>query len=270
MTSKNITFSTCWYNFKAKYTNDTYQQWIDSMLSNVNNYYLIVYTDEDGYVNLKKYEKENIRFVIIPHTQFHGYQYKHYWETNHEKNSEINDDTDWRVNMLWSEKINFVKMTKENNYFNTDFFGWCDIGYFRNRPEDLSKEALTNWPDNNKINSMDKKIIHYAVINNNHRELQQMIDSIDNRNEYGLPIKPIPVKQQSIAGGFFVLHSSMIEKWHSIYYSKLLLYFTHNYLVKDDQMIILDCFCEKRNIFRLYVEQHPHYDKWFMFQRILL
>ena len=117
---------------------------------------------------------------------------------------------------------------------------------------------------------MDKNLIHYAVINNNHRELQQMIDSIDNRNEHGLPIKPILVKQQSIAGGFFVLHSSMIEKWHSIYYSKLLLYFTHKYLVKDDQMIILDCFCENRNIFRLYVEQHPRYDKWFMFQRILL
>jgi hypothetical protein len=39
--------------------------------------------------------------------------------------------------MLWSEKISFVKETMDNQYFNTEYYGWCDIGYFRNRSNDL-------------------------------------------------------------------------------------------------------------------------------------
>ncbi len=50
----NITFSTCWYNFKAKFPSTTYQQWINNMLSNVNNYFLIIYTDEEGYSFFRK------------------------------------------------------------------------------------------------------------------------------------------------------------------------------------------------------------------------
>jgi len=270
MDNINITFSTCWYNFKAKYKKSIYDTWIDSMLSNVNNYYLVIYTDELGSKQFEKYAQSKIKIIIKPYIEFLSYKYENQWISNHDKNIELKNETDWKVNMLWSEKINFVKITKEINYFNTEYFGWCDIGYFRNRPDDLSKEALTNWPNNNKINSIEKNLIHYALINNNHSEMQHMVNSIDKRNKHGLPITPIPIKQQSIAGGFFILHSTMIEKWHTIYYSKLLLYFTHNYLVKDDQMIILDCLCENRNIFKIYVEQDSRYDKWFMFQRKLL
>ena len=40
--------------------------------------------------------------------------------------------TDWKLNMLWSEKIAFVKKCYDNKYFpETDWYGWVDIGYFR-------------------------------------------------------------------------------------------------------------------------------------------
>jgi len=41
----DITFSTCWYLFKAKFDVSTYLHWIDNMLSNVNTYNLVVYCD---------------------------------------------------------------------------------------------------------------------------------------------------------------------------------------------------------------------------------
>ena len=50
----NITFSTCWYNFKAKFPSQVYLEWIDNMLTNVNNYYLVIYTDKEGKENVKK------------------------------------------------------------------------------------------------------------------------------------------------------------------------------------------------------------------------
>jgi hypothetical protein len=55
MDNINITFSTCWYNFKAKFDNNTYFQWLDNMLSNVIEYNLIIYSDEASSPILEKY-----------------------------------------------------------------------------------------------------------------------------------------------------------------------------------------------------------------------
>ena len=74
-----ITYVTCWYQFKAKFDNYTYENWIDNMLSNVNNYKLVVFTDENGYKQLKKYEQQNVKIIIKPYTKFYGYQFQEQW-----------------------------------------------------------------------------------------------------------------------------------------------------------------------------------------------
>ena len=125
-----ITFSTCFYIFKSKFDKSVYLEWIDNMLSNVNNYYLVVYTDENTLPYLSKYTtiNEKIKFVIKPIESFYNYKYKKQWMKNHEKNHLLNQMTEWKVNMLWSEKISFVEETVSNKYFDTEMYGWCDIG----------------------------------------------------------------------------------------------------------------------------------------------
>ncbi len=62
----NITFSTCWYVFKAKFDVNTYMMWIDKFLSNVENFYLVVYTDSVGIKLFGKYfDRQNIKFIIV-------------------------------------------------------------------------------------------------------------------------------------------------------------------------------------------------------------
>ena len=75
-----ITFSTCFYIFKSKFDKSVYLEWIDNMLSNVNNYYLVVYTDENTLPYLSKYTtiNEKIKFVIKPIESFYNYKYKTY------------------------------------------------------------------------------------------------------------------------------------------------------------------------------------------------
>ena len=46
-------------------------------------------------------------------------------------------------------------------------------------------------------------------------------------------------------------------------------YFEKGYVVKDDQMIIIDCVVNNLEKFQLHREQGPK-DNWFMFQRILI
>lgn len=266
----NITFSTCWYNFKAKFPSTTYQQWINNMLSNVNNYFLIIYTDAEGYTFLEKYIKDNIKIIIKPYCDFYCYKYVKEWTYNHENNHLLKNSIDWKVNMLWSEKIHFVKSTMESNYFNTEYFGWCDIGYFRNGKNDSPTHKLLGWPDDKKINNLNINKIHYAIVNRNPDYIHQLYSLIKDTNKNGLPKIPIPPNQISVAGGFFIGHKSKIDWWHTYYYNKLQSYFDNNYLVKDDQQIIINCILENTDNFQLYKEDNRLYDNWFMFQRILL
>lgn len=266
----NITFSTCWYNFKAKFDSSVYESWMHNMLSNVNNYYLVVYTDMDGYNIIQKYLQPKIKIIVKPYQKFHTFPYEKLWIENQERNVLLNDRIDWRVNMLWSEKIAFVRDTIHNQYFKTEFYGWCDIGYFRGRENDLSKEELANWPSPYKINHLLKDRVHYAMICNNDHAIEHLYRLIQQKNEHGLPREEIPMNQVSVGGGFFILHKSMINWWYKTYYTKLKLYFDHKRLVKDDQIILADCVLSDMDKFCLWRENDYRYDKWFQFQRILL
>jgi hypothetical protein len=171
--------------------------------------------------------------------------------------------------MLWSEKIWFVNETIERKYFDSEFYGWCDIGYFRNRPDDLHSSKLLNWSNSEKIAKIDKNKICYACINNDNGYMNYLLKLVNNKNSTGLPVQQIPSTQNSIAGGFFIIHKDKIGWWANTYNSKLELYFKNNYLVKDDQIILVDCALSNLNEFLLFRENNRPLDNWFMFQRIL-
>ena len=171
--------------------------------------------------------------------------------------------------MLWSEKIWFVKETIERKYFDTEFYGWCDIGYFRNRPNDTHTSKLINWGKNDIILNKNIDKICYSCISNNDNYMNNLFKIVNDKNINGLPVHEIPSLQNSIAGGLFLLHKNNIEWWSTTYDNKLQLYFRHNYLVKDDQIILLDCILSNLDRFTLFRENSINYDNWFMFQRIL-
>ena len=136
---------------------------MNNFLSIVNNFNLVIYTDEKSYKYINTNNNSNIKIIIKPIENFYNYKYKKFWITNHNKNDLLKEHIDWKVNMLWSEKISFVKETFEKKYYETDMYGWCDIGYFRNRSNDLNTSFLLNWANSEKINSLDKNIIKTLI-----------------------------------------------------------------------------------------------------------
>jgi hypothetical protein len=264
-----ITFSSCFYIINSKHPYEKYIEWMNNLISIVNNFNLVIYTDENTskYIDLKNNPK--IIIIIKPFEKFHNYKYKDNWIKNHENNFMLNDKSCWELNMLWAEKISFVKETIERKYFHTEFYGWCDIGYFRNTKNDTNTSQLTNWPDINKINNLQKNKIVYACINNNDIYMNNLIRYIKNKNNDDLPMIPIPATQNSIAGGFFILYKSMIYWWFMTFDNKLHNYFKNNYLVKDDQIILTDCIFSDLDKFTLFREYNSNFDNWFMFQRII-
>lgn len=243
---------------------------MDNMLSNVNHYYLVVYTDSNGLSALAKYmENPRIHIVWKPETDFYNYKYKTQWESNHAKNGALNPYVDWRVNMLWNEKVHFVYETIQNEYFETDYYGWCDIGYFRCAERDLSKAALKEWCCQAVIEKLSPTKIYYALVNNDKDNLKQLSKLVKHKDAAGLPSSPIPDNINTIAGGFFITHKENMEWWRNTYDEKLSLYFQNSRVVKDDQIIVVDCVLTYPARFNLCKEENPRFNNWFLFQRFL-
>ena len=263
-----ITFSSCFYIIKSKFDANQYLQWLSNLVYIANNFNLVIYTDEYTRKFIDTKNKPNIKVIIRPLEQFYLYKYKEQWISNHVKNYLLKDRIEWSVNMLWSEKLWFVNETIKNNYFDTEFHGYCDIGYFRNRGNDTPINQLKQWPNNDKIVSLDKNKIYYARVNNDMNYINFLFGLINTKNNIGLPLNKIPDDQVSIAGGFFLCHRDKISWWCETYETKLKLYFDNDYLVKDDQIIIIDCIFSNMKHFKLN-EEAGWYDIWFMFQRLL-
>lgn len=266
----NLTITTCWYILKSKFSINKYEIWIKNLLYNVRNFYLIIYCNIESkkYIDdlLKNNNNNLIKIVVKEYHEFYNYKLKDYYIENHKKNYLLNNLIDWKLNMLWNEKIHFVYDTYINKYFNeTDYYCWCDIGYFREDNYDVKQ-----FPNYNIINNLNKQKIYYACINNNKSYIRDLIKIILDKNDKKLPKNPIPNNQLSIAGGFFITYKENILKWKNIFQEKLELYFLNNYLVKDDQIIIADCIFSNLNDFEILFENNNKYDNWFMFKRKLL
>jgi len=269
-----ITFVTSWYELKAKFDKKKYYGWMKNLLSNVVNFNLVIFSNRKSCKILEDLIKGNprIKLIIKPIEQFYNYKYKKYWERNHQMNVLLKNRIDWELNMLWAEKIHFVAEVYKNKYFKTDYYGWCDIGYFRGRNNDIKTDLIKTWPSKKKELCLNKDKIYYAIVNRNVDYLEYVNKLINTKNEKKLPQTPVPPDQISIAGGFFLLHKKNIWWWKTTFDKKLELYFKNDYLVKDDQIIVADC-CfsiDTRDRFALQREPKNQYDIWFMFQRLLL
>ena len=182
-----------------------------NFIGNVNNFNLIIYTNKESYsvleplIQIQDNTNEKIKVIFKEWEEFYGYKWRDNWINNHQNNNLLNDksrfNTDWKLNMLWSEKINFVKETMDKKYVDTEWYGWCDIGYFRGG-NNLTNEEIKKWPNKDIINSLDKNRIYYGLPGSR-RDLNLLSRIIFNKNENNIPAIPIPPDQVSIAGGFF-------------------------------------------------------------------
>jgi hypothetical protein len=269
-----LTLTTCYYNVKSKFSPTKYLFWTNHLLYLVNNFNLVIYTDRESFTLLKtlficnpliaKKIGVKIKIIIKPLESLIGYKYKDDWIRNHESSGlYLHKNTDWTLNMIWCEKVHFVNETLRNKYFNTPFYGWCDIGYFRNREDNTNTSDLIGWPNPLKLLTLPKGI-HYACIENNKNIYSSLINDIQTS-----PLSKDNVLKNCFAGGFFISRPELIQTYSTIFDTKLKYYFDNNYIVKDEQTILLDCIANNPRLFSLHWEQNSQYNNWFMFQRIL-
>ena len=272
-----LTLSTCWYVLKSKFNIDTYLEWITNLLSITYHFNLVIYTDEHSIpmlIPLINNRTHTIKIIIKPMKEFYTYKYKNNWIINHsESKLDLHQRIDWKLNMLWNEKIFFVQDTIEHKYFDTMYYGWCDIGYFRNRPNDLHTKYLQQWPNPRKLlgEPFTSSFIHYGCVQNNTRLLNYLKNDIQNHYNNNLSSQPTnKLSEISFAGGFFISKPELIVSYATIYNEKLMYYFTNRYIIKDDQTIVTDIIFTNPGMFYIHNEYDKRFDNWFMFQRLLV
>jgi len=272
--NKTITFVTCWYTLKSKFPPQKYIAWIKNLLSIVNHFHLVIYTDRISMkILLPLIDNRNnrIKIIIRPIQNFNTYKYKDQWIQNHAaSHMALHKVIDWQLNMLWNEKIFFVKDAIENNYFTTDLYGWCDIGYFRNGPDDLHTHFLQTWP--RLVNeSFTKEVIHYGRVQTNELMYKQLYSEIQGHYKTGSNLPPTNKYDEiCFSGGFFILPKTMCNVYAKLYDDKLAYYFANHYFIKDDQLIVMDLIFTHPELFYIHQEKHTIFNNWFMFQRLLL
>ncbi len=265
-----ITITTCWYIVKSKQTPVNYIPWIINLFSIANNFNLVVYTDTNSYNFLRQFvneQNEQIKLIIKPMEEFRTFKYKYFWISNH-KNSHLrlHEYTDWQLNMLWCEKIFLVNETIQNKYYETEYYGWCDIGYFRNRHNDLNTTQLINWP---KIIEQTNKI-HYGCVQKNQISYCQLSNDIKNHYKYKLETPPTyKYEEICFAGGFFYGVEKLLSRYAELFDKKIQYYFSNNFIIKDDQSIVMDIIFTNPDLFYIHFENDIRFDNWFMFQRLL-
>ena len=232
---QRITFATAFYPIRSKFPSEKYIQWATHLFSIVRQFYLVVFTDEATYKTLLDLASGNphIRIVVRPWSAFHGMKYRAFWEKNHKDNDLLNRTTCWELNMLWNEKVWFVSDAIQTRHFpETEYYGWVDIGYFRNNPNNIHTSVLANWAHYNRLVSYPVEKVHYTMVNPiGFRLLQEL------RKQGG----GIPLQQVSVAGGFFFGGRDPLLEWRDIFTTQLEQYVSSNRLLKDDQIIVVDC-----------------------------
>ena len=116
------------------------------------------------------------------------------------------------------------------------------------------------WPNYDVIKSLNKNAIYYSYVCNKNI-LQEYIKNILNS-------KIVPYEQNSISGGFFIIHKNKIGWYKKTYYDKVDFFFKNNLLIKDDQYIILHCLANNINDFLLLKDTNVN--SWFIFKKFLL
>lgn len=255
-----LTIVSCWYILYSKHDPTLYKQWMQNFIDLIDNFYLVIYTNKESYFMLTDFLHKNVKIVIKEYKYFFCYKWKKKWIENHLKNDLLNHNSifniNWKLNMIWNEKIYFVYDTYINNYFNSDYYIWCDIGYFR--------EPMINkkWPNYDVVKNLNPNTIYYALVCDNNI-LSYYIKAILNNIQ-------VPHNQCSISGASFIIHKNKLLWYKNIYYDTLSSFFEKNLLIKDDQYIILQCVSYNLNHFNLIKDTTNIDDIWFVFKKFLL
>ena len=223
----------------------------------------IIYTDKKTFNRLfKSINQPSIKFVIYEIDDFFVSSLldNNGWKKQHE-----NDNEWYRHNTclykIWNEKSEMLKKSIHNNYFNSEYFIWCDAGCFRNQN---TVKKFYNWPKKDILELYKTKLTLLNVDNFLFEELNSktLVDFS---------------KKNRIGGGIFGGHKDICIKWRNEYYKMFNLFLENKLFIGKDQSIMANIYIKSLqnndnfiNCVELPDKLKDKQERWFYLQDYLL
>ena len=257
------TIVTCFFKINSKHSYENYQLWMTNMLENIETS-MYIYCDQDSVDFIKEKRKhylDKTRFKVLKFEDFYTYKYYDKFVEHHSIDPEKHIHNPY-LYMIWAEKTNFLKLSKDENYFNSDFFLWCDIGCFRNRidKQDIPIDQIKNFPNPEKIRLIPDNKIIFTQTGEIHPDLTKLDDN-------GLTLIPFTYVKASIGGTMFGCKKKFVDTWFNLYHEMLELFFKNNRFAGKDQNIYANICVKHRNKVILFMPLKG--DPWFYFHWLL-
>lgn len=262
MNNDDITIVTAFFTFKKnKYnSNDIYKIWGKNLLSYVNKNF-VIFTDEENYdfiYSLRNNEllKNKTKIIKINIQDFYMYKYIEYLKNDFERDHE-NSFQNIDLYLIWNEKISFVKKAIDYNFFNSNYYAWCDFGCVRNNLYPYI--YLTNFPNISKISK--NKI--YMI------KTKCDFNDDDYKNPYNNRFRYL---SGSISGSFFIGNKNLLLKMYDLYYNEILInYIKNNLFIGKDQILYISLYLSYPELFEIINGENDDFTiqysqlEWFYF-----
>jgi len=229
------TIVTAYFKITSKHTHTEYNQWMENTMSL--NDPMVIYTSPDLVPAMKRLRSHALeRTKVIPmelHEMRMPTQYgiQPFWEIQHAMDPEKTINKSYHLYWIWNEKLEFLRRTIAENPFQSNFFAWVDIGYFRT-----------------------PKYNHRVM-------LQQIPTALEQDQILGLDVRGFGGKGNHMGGGFIGGYTAGILRFHSIFYA-LLEAHKHEFIGVAQQWFKRGCI-ENEGLCVLVKPDKDHGDPWF-------
>jgi hypothetical protein len=244
------------YPIKSKFHLSKYLEWGKTFMKLESP--IVLFTEENLVHDLQKLRGNRpIQFVILPFEELVTWKlYKNKWMEHHKIDTERSYHTP-ELYTIWAEKIFFVEKAIRANYFDTNYFFWCDFGAFRNPA--IDPIILRSFPRTKYF--VDDKLLMQGI-----GDLQQSDKVID---VDGLPL-PHTYNEVRMVGGLWGGSSKACLRWKKYYQSMLESYFEKGRFAGKDQTVMLSTYLRNPEIATIVKHTTgPHIDSWFFFEYLL-
>lgn len=222
---------------EKKHTSHRYFEWIENFLPNVSAN-MVIYTDECSYDMIKSLRCSQADRTVVIKTRiedFFCYRFLEYWKRDiardHEKSSHNPE-----LYMVWNEKSMFIKRAIESNYFDTEFFMWCDIGMVR---EQRHVKHLSSFPNTEFIRTLPNRVYLLSIgdFTTDELKLTGATDSFRYKNRIG--------------GGVIFGHKEVLKVWVHEYYKMLDKFMENDIFAGKDQSVMSCAYLKNMDLIQL-------------------
>lgn len=236
-----------YFKIKSKRASTEYLKWAKNFLKLKNP--IVLYTSEDNYDNFIELRGNlPIKIIIQEFNDIYMWKkYKEKWIDHYEMDPQNFHSPE--LYAIWANKSIWLEDAIKNNYFNTEYFQYTDLGSFRQ--DDLSECVINNYP---LIDHYESNKIIISLLEDFKKD-----DYIIENNIIGNFLYSTRVDGSSFGGS-----KSACLKYRVEYEKMLNIYFDNNRFAGKDESVMSSLVLAQPNFFILI--KAPH---WFYLQHIL-